>query len=112
MEDEKLDLSISRKEMHKLLLCFFTLEVESCPLNAESFCNVLFNNFKPNLPHLNPENTVRLDVLMELFFKQLMTFSEYVDSSGKVEVYKHADFVLYAMRERLKEEFPGKIGDK
>lgn len=56
------------------------------------------------LPELNEEQGVRLEVLMELFFNQFWTFSEYInDTDGKVPTEKYADFVLFALKKRLDE---------
>jgi len=56
-------------------------------------------------PPLTAENAVRLEVLMELFYKQLWTFSEYVNQvPDKVPTWRFADFVLYAMQERLEQD--------
>lgn len=61
-------------------------------------------NHSPELPDLTKEEGVRLDCLMDLFFRQLMTFSEYLDtSSGKVPTWKYADFVIFAMGKKLEE---------
>ena len=112
IEDKKIDVILSRKDLYNMLLCYFNSEVESCPLNAEAFCNVFFATFKSNLPPLNGESSLRMSVLLDLFFKQLLTFVEYTEDTKKVPVYKYADFVLFALRERLKEEFPGKLKDR
>ena len=53
---------------------------------------------------LSPSEEVRLDVLMELFFKQFMTFSEYINEDKEaVPTVKYAKFVLYALGQRLQE---------
>jgi hypothetical protein len=63
-------------------------------------------NIDKQMDECVPEATVRLDVLMELYFKQLITFAAYLDNSGLVPVEKYADFVIYAMRKRLEKESP------
>lgn len=56
------------------------------------------------MPPLPPEGQIRLQVLMELFFEQLMTFSAYLNEAKElIPNYKYADFVIYAMGKRLEE---------
>jgi hypothetical protein len=54
------------------------------------------------LPKLSAESSCRLDILMDLFFKQLMTFSESINEApDKIPSEKFADFVLYALKKEL-----------
>jgi len=58
------------------------------------------------MDELNPEDSLEMSVLIELFYEQLKTFSEFLDDSGLIPIEKMADFVLYCMKQRLLEEFP------
>jgi hypothetical protein len=39
-------IDITKEELMQMLRSYFELEVESCPLNAEAFCDVLFRKYK------------------------------------------------------------------
>ncbi len=57
------------------------------------------------LPPLSPQDGVTINTLMDLSYKQLWSFTEFLnDSLGKVETWKYFDYVLYAHRKRFKEE--------
>jgi len=65
-----------------------------------------------DLPELNQQAQVTIQVLMECFKTQLWAFAEYMndsplDSNGKkkVETWKYVDFILYAFKKELNEEF-------
>lgn len=60
-----------------------------------------------------PHQAVTIDFLMNCFKAQLWAFAEYmndtpIDSSGKKKVptYKYVDFILWAYKKELDEEFP------
>lgn len=55
----------------------------------------------------NKERRITYAFLMEIFFKQLMAFSESInDTEGNVDTWKYADYVLHCMGKRLAHEFP------
>ena len=55
---------------------------------------------------LDQENSVKLNVLMDLFFEQLITFATFLNESDDALVEKYADFVVYAMKKKLEEQYP------
>lgn len=49
------------------------------------------------------------EFLMELFFKQLLAFSEHInDSPDVVPTEKYAEYVLFSMEKRLKKQMDKK----
>lgn len=58
----------------------------------------------PDLPKLTPESTIKLDVLMDLFFQQLMTFSHFINEKPlEIDDWKYADVVIYMLQWHLDE---------
>lgn len=47
MKVNRIDMlvNITEEQLMKLLSTYFDLEVESCPLNAQAFCNVFFHKY-------------------------------------------------------------------
>lgn len=54
------------------------------------------------VPELTREMEIKLEILFELFFKQLMTFADYINEfPDKISNEKYADCVLFCMNKRL-----------
>lgn len=60
---------------------------------------------------LDSDDEVKINVLMELFYKLLVTFSKYINDSDNVPWQKYAEFVIFMMAERLKDDQNGKKVD-
>ena len=43
---DKIKVELTKLELYKLLLTYFTSEVESCPLNAAAFIEVFFEKYQ------------------------------------------------------------------
>ena len=51
----------------------------------------------------NRKNEIRLDVLMNLYFIQFMTFAEFLNEDPKkVPTIKYAKYILYEFGEQIK----------
>ena len=56
-----------------------------------------------DLPKLDEQGRVTINTLMDLMFKQIWAFAEYMNGTGgKVETWKFVDYCLYAWREEFK----------
>lgn len=47
-QSTKITLLINKDDLMRMLRNYFPDEVESCPLNAEAFCEVLFFKYERN----------------------------------------------------------------
>lgn len=62
------------------------------------------NNYEHFVEEFLTENN---DLFVECFFQQFLTFSEFMnDSHGRIPDFKYAEFLLWLLHERLKDEFP------
>ena len=62
---------------------------------------------RKKLPPLTKEAEIKGDYTLDIFFHQMMTHASYInDSNGKVPDHLYADFLLYALKEELKNRFP------
>lgn len=63
------------------------------------------------LSPINEQNGIKLNILMELMYRFIETFCEYINDSpqeNRIEKEKYINFVLYAMGERLKDDIEKK----
>ena len=72
-------LKITKEELMRELHTFFTSEVESCPLNARAFCDVLFCKYQP-------ERSKREDSIPEWGANAPMNYDEWVKRCGALNI--------------------------
>lgn len=85
--------------------CSQILHISDESTNSVGFDRRLVMDKK--LPSLDEEGQIKINVLMELFYKQFWTFSEFLnDAPDKIPTYKYADFILFALKEELKRRHP------
>ena len=57
-----------------------------------------------DLPKLTPENSIKIQVLCDLFFRQFWTFAEFLNEAPeRIPTIKYAEFVAYMLTEEVKE---------